>query len=207
MEKALKLGALEKKAYLMYHGDGLADLAIGLVVLLFGLGMEFDQTLLAPIFAAVAYPLWLGAKKGITEKRLGYVEFSEERKSKERRGMIILFLLGSVTFLLGILGYVALTGGGAASGLLQRSGYLLLGAMFAVLISSVGLVLGMVRLHAYSAMIILSVSLANLFGYSREMGIIVPGVLTVSSGTWILASFLRRYPVSEGSGSEDVGES
>ncbi|MEX0331218.1 MAG: hypothetical protein AB3N64_07330 [Puniceicoccaceae bacterium] len=201
----MSLESLEKRAYLMYHGDGLADLALGMVVLLFGLGMQFDQTWLAPIFAATAYPLWLAAKRGITEKRLGYVEFSEGRKAKEKRGLIYLFLLGSLTFLLGVLVYAVVVSGGELPGILQQSGYLMLGLIFAVLISSVGLLLGTVRLHAYSAVVILSVVLSRLAGVSREMGIIIPGVIIVSCGTIVLIRFLMRYR-NQPSNEENAGD-
>lgn len=195
MEKAMNLEALEKRAYLMYHGDGLVDLALGLVVLLFGLGMRYDQVMLAPIFGAVAYPVWLAAKKGITERRLGYVEFSDARRAKEKRGLVILFLLGVVFLFLGVMVYLVLTGGVDPGGLARRSGFLLLGVVFAALISSVGLVLGTLRLHLYSLAVVLSVVLAQVLSLPRDIGIIVPGLVIVVSGAWLLGRFLRRYPL------------
>lgn len=193
MERVMNMGTLEKKAYMMYHGDGLADLALGLVVLLFGLGMEFEQFWLAPVFAAAGYPLWLLGKRGITEKRLGYVEFSEARQGREKRGLVYLFLLGSLLFLLFLLGYGVVVSGASAAVLLEGAGEFLLGGIFVVLISSVGLLLGTVRLHAYSAIVLLSVVLGKLAGWPRELGIILPGVIIVGCGIVVLARFLVRY--------------
>ena len=205
MKKRMTLNEMEKKAYLMYHGDGLVDLALGMVVLLFGLGMQFDQTLLAPIFAAVAYPVWMAAKKGITEKRLGYVEFSEARKGREKRGMLILFLLGCLVLLMGVGGYVAVTGGGAMGGLMRESGFILLGFIFGLMISSVGVVLGATRLHGYSLLVILSVIGAHLLELPRQVGIIVPGAIIVLLGLYMLVTFLLRYKgSSEGSSTDEA---
>lgn len=206
MKRRNNLESLEKKAYLMYHGDGLADLALGLVVLLFGLGMQFDQTWLAPIFAATAYPVWLLAKRGIAERRLGYVEFSEARQAKEKRGLIYLFLLGCVTLLLGVLAYGAVVSGGGMRELLQAGGNIFLGMIFAVLISSVGLLLGTVRLHAYSAVVLLSVVLTRTVGLSRELGIIIPGTIIVLCGVGVLVKFLRLYPAASSLGEEETDE-
>ena len=88
-EKDHGLKQLEKRAHLMYHRDGITDLALGILVVLFGLGMKYDQTLLAPIYGCVGYPVWMLMKQWITEKRIGYVEFGAARKKREKRGWIL----------------------------------------------------------------------------------------------------------------------
>jgi len=196
---------MEKRAYMAYHGDGLVDLALGLVILLFGLGMQYDQTLLAPIFGAVAYPVWLVAKQKITERRLGYVEFSDRRKRKEKRGMISLFVLGCLICLMGIAIYLILTRGESPKGILMESGILLLGFMFGLMISSVGLALGVIRLHMYSLLVILLVSLGHFLNWPKSYGVILPGSTIVICGTLLLITFIRRYPIADdGEGSESV---
>ncbi len=40
MQTTINLKELERKTYLAYHQDGLADLALGVVVVLFGIGMR-----------------------------------------------------------------------------------------------------------------------------------------------------------------------
>jgi hypothetical protein len=193
----MNLKKLEKRAYMAWHGDGLVDLALGGVVLLFGLGMQYDQTLLAPIFACMAYPLWLVGKKGITEKRFGYVEFSEERKQKEKVGMIVLLLMGCFTLMMGVMGYLALTGGGSGAGFMRDNGYLFLGIVFGLLSSSVGLVLGLTRLHAYSCLILACIASAHLMEWTPPVGVILPGSIIVVSGFALLVAFLRKYKPSE----------
>lgn len=189
------LKELEKRTYLRYQGDGLVDLGLGMVILLFGLGMAVDQTLLAPIFAAVAYPVWLAAKKGITEKRLGFVEFSEARKKKERSGIIYLCVLGCVVFLLGIGMYTVLTGEGDFRHLFQAHGYLALGLIFGILASSIGLVLGLGRLHAYALLVMGSVTAGHFLHWPLPAGIILPGSVIIFCGTLLLLKFIRKYPV------------
>lgn len=188
---------MEKRAYLGWHGDGLVDLGLGSVVFLFGLGMQTDQVLFAPIFASLAYPLWLGGKKWITEKRFGYVEFSDERKRKEKLGMIILFLLGSFTFLMGVMAYKAVVSGGLGSDFMRQNGYLSLGIIFGLLSSSIGLVLGLSRLHVYTSLILASVALTHTVAWPHPIGIMAPGLIILGSGVLLLVQFLWKHPVDK----------
>ncbi|MEX0320719.1 MAG: hypothetical protein AB3N63_01025 [Puniceicoccaceae bacterium] len=191
------MNGIEKRTYLAWHGDGLVDLGLGSVVFLFGLGMQLDQVLIAPIFGCLAYPLWLIGKKWITEKRFGYVEFSDERKRKEKLGMVILLLLGSFTFLLGVMGYHAVVSGGAGAGFMKENGYLVLGIVFGLLSSSVGLVLGLSRLHVYTSLILASVALTHTMAWPHPYGIIFPGLVILVIGISLLGQFLWKYPVDK----------
>ncbi len=186
---------IEKRTYLAWHGDGLVDLGLGSVVFLFGLGMQLDQVLIAPIFGCLAYPLWLAGKKWITEKRFGYVEFSDERKRKEKLGMVILLLLGSFTFLLGVMAYKLVVGGGAGSHFMLDNGYLMLGLVFGLLSSSIGLVLGLIRLHVYTSLILASIALTHTMVWPHPYGIMFPGLIILVAGISLLGQFLWKYPV------------
>jgi hypothetical protein len=203
MKRGTTLNELEKKTYLLYHRDGLADLALGLVVLLFGLGMHFGQALLAPIVAAAAYPVWLAAKKGITEQRLGYVEFSEARKNKEKRGLTGLLILGSVMLLLAIVCFLALTSGSAAGDLMDGSSIFMLAIIFAIMTSSIGVLLGALRFHGYTLLVILLAVLTQLLAWPEQAGVIIPGAIITASGFYLLVSFLLRY---KGSGPHTIEE-
>ena len=192
-KEADNLKWLEKRAYLTYHRDGLADLALGILVLLFGIGMKYDQTMLAPIYGCVGYPIWLLMKRWITERRLGYAEFGTARKSREKRGWVLLFMLGCLVFVLGIMAYMAVIGGGGLPGL---RGYLMISVIFAVLISSIGLVLELARLHLYSVMILFIGSAGHMLEWKPESCIILPGSLIVVTGAALLISFLIKYPAT-----------
>ncbi len=193
--KIKELRELEKRAYLSWHRDGLADIGLGILVLLFGLGMKYDQTLLAPIYGCLGYPIWLILKQRITEKRLGYVEFGEERKTREKRGWILLFLLGCVFLMLGIMAYILVSTGRGGTSLPGGNGLLFLGVVFAVLISSIGIVLQLVRLHAYSVFVVFSVLLGHFLGWLPESAVILGGAVPTTSGFILLVTFLKKYPV------------
>lgn len=193
--KADSLKRLEKQAYLTYHRDGLTDLALGILVVLFGIGMKYDQTLLAPIYGCIGYPLWFLLKRWITERRLGYVEFGTARKSRERRGWILLFMMGCLVLFLGIMSYLAVIGG-SSGGLGGLRGYLLISVIFAVLTSSIGLVLDLTRLHLYSLLILCLGSAGHLLGWQPESGILLPGCLILAAGAALLISFMIKYPRS-----------
>lgn len=185
---------IEKRTYLAWHGDGLVDLGLGAVVFLFGLGMQLDQVLIAPIFASLSYPLWLIGKKWITEKRFGYVEFSDERKRKEKLGMVILMLLGSFTFLMGVFTYKIVVSGGMGAEFMRENGYLMLAVVFGLLSSSIGLVTGLSRLHAYTSLIIASIALTHTMAWPHQYGILFPGLVILIAGVSLLVQFLWKYP-------------
>jgi MFS family permease len=191
------MNGIEKRTYLAWHGDGLVDLGLGSVIFLFGLGMQVDQVLFAPIFASVCYPLWLVAKKRITEKRFGYVEFSDERKQKEKQGKVILLLLGSFTFLMGVMAYHVAIGGGTGANFMHQNGYLMLGMVFGLLSSSIGLVIGLSRLHVYTSLILVSVALVHTMAWPHPYGIMIPGLVILIAGISLLGQFLWKYPAGD----------
>jgi len=190
---ANSLKQLERRAHLMYHRDGITDLAIGILVVLFGYGMKYDQTLIAPIYGCLGFPIWMLAKQWITEKRIGYVEFGAARKSRERKGWTVTLLAGCVFLIFGTASYAIVTGGGTGW-LAGIRGYLLISMIFAVLSSGIGMVLDLARLHIYSLILLLMGILGHFLEWKPETGILLPGLLIVFTGAILLITFLLKYP-------------
>jgi hypothetical protein len=102
MNSEIDLKDVERRAYLSYFKDGIADLIAGLPILAFGLGMTFDSSTLMMLF----WPL----KHVITRPRFGYVIFSPERRRKISAGMVIMLIAGVFSLLLGVLAFLATQG-------------------------------------------------------------------------------------------------
>ena len=188
------MGELEKRTYLTWHRDGLADLGVGLLVLIFGLGMKYDLVLLAPVYGCVGYPIWLLLKQWITERRLGWVAFGERRKRREQRGWTVLLMLGCGVLVL-MAGAFYLVSGEDRSGMMEQ---LAISLIFVLLVSSVGAVLQLVRLHLYSGLILLAGVLGHILSWNPETRILLPGAIVVLSGGILLGTFIARYPAGSG---------
>lgn len=182
---------VEKRAYLSWHRDGLADTGIGLLVLIFGIGMKTDTTWLAPIYGCLGYPLWLLLKQWITERRLGWVAFGAERKRREKRGWTIMLIMGCGIFVLATGAYL-LVRGASGGGL---PGILLISLIFVVLTSGLGIILQLIRLQVYSGIILLFGVAGNLLEWKPETGVILPGAIIVIAGLILLVTFVRKYPL------------
>ena len=99
MSQNFNLKKIEQKAYFSYHNDGIIDILIGFVILLFGIGMATDMAYLAAISASVGVPIWLAAKKYVTYPRLGLVKFNQDRINKEKNILFLSILLGVVVLM------------------------------------------------------------------------------------------------------------
>lgn len=114
--------------------------------------------------------------------------------------MIYMYVLGCVVFLLGIGMYTVLTGEGDFGDLFQAHGYLALGLIFGILASSIGMVLGLSRLHGYTLLVMGCVSAGHFLQWPRPAGIILPGSVIVLCGIVLLMKFLRHYPSPDAGG-------
>ena len=80
----INLDQIEETTYRSYHDDGLIDLAVGVAVTIFGVGMMQASPLLMILPGALSFPLWSAARKSITRPRFGVVNFNPKRQAAER---------------------------------------------------------------------------------------------------------------------------
>jgi len=189
---------LERRAYLSYHQDGVIDIIVGLGMLGFGIYLAIDQLffmLAAWLFLMAYVPL----KGRITVPRFGYIEFGPVRThSQKRRGLI------SMTFLVILLAFILLVGipgvlpGGVLT-TLRIYNELLFGIIFAFLLFGAALMSELIRFYAYAGLAVLLTVTAYWLGLPAYAYTLALGGLILLSGLWMLARFLRRYPlVAEG---------
>ncbi|MFC1651180.1 hypothetical protein ACFL2X_06375 [Candidatus Latescibacterota bacterium] len=205
MTQNIDLKELERSAYLSFHQDGVPDIILGLWLIFFGIEMSTDlffiNLFLPLIFMGTGYY----AKKLITIPRMGYVNFSQRRKTKEKGKMILMVSLGIAV--LGVFLTVFLVSG-VSSGLmdfLKLYPLLVLAILWAVMPIMSALLLGIKRMYAYAVLIVLFfVPVQAVFPYEPGR-VIVTGAVILLAGIWVLARFMKKYPLQEREGLHNEG--
>jgi len=98
----IDLKALERKAYLSTHEDGLLDMGIGAVLAWIGAVALTDLDFPFYLWYILGGSVWTSAKKQITVPRIGYVKFRETRKGRVRKLIYVLILALTVIMVAGV---------------------------------------------------------------------------------------------------------
>jgi len=203
MSQSADLRKLEQKAYLSYHQDGLLDLIIGAVIL----GLAINETTDSSIGAFVAILLsitYVPLKRRITFPRLGYVKFHVKRGGVNMllagvvvTGVLVLSLVATVLFLR--------PGTSSSSPFLTalRRGPALFYALLGFIgFGLAGLVLGLRRLLIYAVLSSAIMVGGHVLNLPLWAPFLLLGGAILATGTVLLVSFVRRYPVAEGEDDE-----
>jgi hypothetical protein len=193
MNESIDLKKLERKAFVSYHQDGLLDLFVGALLLAWGLTMEPPLTGMAGVWFVVLFPFLLLARRRLTYPRLGYAQFTRERRN--RRRIVVLF---TMTALLGLL-VAFLWSNQSFPGLrdwLHRYIVIFFGGLIAAVLLFKAGISGIRRLYLYALVILVSFAAAQWSPRVRfQVSFIVSGAVILVSGTIVLTRFLRLYPV------------
>jgi len=113
MNEKIELKKIEKKAWTSYFQDGLIDIFIGCIVIMFALAPilseslgDFWSSFVFLPFWALVYLLVLLAKKYVVTPRIGIVKFGVVRKKKMIRFNLIIFIVLVVGFILGLVSFI-----------------------------------------------------------------------------------------------------
>jgi hypothetical protein len=195
MSYELDMKEIERQAYLSYSEDGLVDIAIGLVILLWGVFLVVEPSGLIGLLGPLALAVWYLGKRFITIPRTGRIQPSQKMGRKMRN--LAIFLL--------VLGFIVL--GGILTGMLigytSSNSYSLgiLGLVIAAGVSLLAYLLNAARLYAYAVLLfvafaggeILSASITTFDAFA--FSVIFAGALILLSGLVVLIRFMRRYPL------------
>ena len=96
-----ELNKIEQKAFKTYHKDGIIDIGLGFVIILFGITILFDLFWLGGLGVVFFLPIYTSAKKSITNPRIGYVKFGRASRSQNTVTFLILActIVGVILFL------------------------------------------------------------------------------------------------------------
>jgi hypothetical protein len=196
MNERLDLKDIRRQVFLYYAEDGLVDIAVGLVILGFGLLLLLDFPALVGLLGVLALLVWYLGKGSLVIPRVGSIKPGREMKERFKSFFITLILLGTGVFALFL---VAGVGGGAS--LFARYSLSLFGLVVALGISSLGLVLDTARFYYYGLLVFLAMAGGNLLSQSVTAfdpflaAVISAGGLILAVGLIVLVRFLAKYPV------------
>lgn len=201
MVPEIDLKALERKAYLSYHNDGLLDLGLGLPILAVGIGWAVGMPWLAGVFFAVGFSSYAAAKKILTIPRLGLVHFSPERKKREKKEKSFFVVYFTITALLGVVMFAVVAGVNrnpdGFGRILEKFIMAPFGLLIAIAFAALAYWKQVSRFYLYAAVLLLAVFGGPLLGIDRAVYFSAPGVVNLSAGLYLLIRFLRTYPLPE----------
>ena len=200
MQANKDIEALKKKVYLTYHQDGIIDLTAATILLGFSIFMATDNVVFLALgaFCGVEYAL---LKQRITIPRLGYVRFEPKEKSLRKNlvllgiGMLVLFLVFAANAFLTI---------DPSSFDMQRYHMVPLSVLlFALPALVAAILLGLKRFYLYALLAAVLPALGAWLNIETFIPILVTGLVILVTGLWLLAGFIKQYPVMDSEG-EDV---
>ena len=186
----------ERRIYLSYFEDGIADITGGLVVLLFGLGMVFDASMFF-IFSWMPMMFFWPLKRAVTFSRIGYVKFSPERQKKISRSTVVLLIAGTLSLLLGVVAFVGFEGDAfdLRSFMLEYSP-IVFGALMAGAFALVAFLFEVSRFYVYGAIVFGGWLASYALAINEGIPVAAAGGIVALSGIALLVRFLNKYPSS-----------
>ena len=186
---------LAKKAYLNYHEDGVLDLIMGASCL--GIAAFFGTgNIVFNMFSWMPILFFMPLKNRITFPRIGYVKFDTRRGRPAK-----LILLMTVTIVLGlfVLGTVFFLNTGrvdpAVRSWIGEHLILILGLLFAVILTMVAFTTSIRRLYAYAGIAAALFIASFVLRLAEFAGFLALGGVVFISGVVRVVRFLRKYPI------------
>jgi hypothetical protein len=175
--------------------DGIVEIIAGLPVLSFGLGMIFDASLFF-ILTGLPVALFLPLKRAITIPRLGYVKFSPERQRKISKSLVLMFVAGSISLLLGIAVFVGFQGEVFNfRDFMMEYGLLVFGVVMASAFALVAIFFESTRFFGYGALVFGAWLVSYLLDIEPGVPVSIAGGVIALIGVGLLVRFLVQYPL------------
>jgi len=205
MEPRATLDAMERGAWLRTFEDGIWDIALGLVLLGFGLSVLTGMTAVVVSGIVAGIAVVGGVKRRVAEPRIGRVHFKAPRRRQ----------LGSVSWLLSVLSLAGVlvllfflwTTRSAAPGwaVTIRDHFLIvIGVIWGGAAVFGGWRLELRRLYVYGVLIAGALAASDLGGgLSFATALLASGGAIALCGVVLLLRFLRRYPRRSIGGRDD----
>ena len=195
MNQKINMKAIERKAYTSYHQDGVIDITIAFVTLLFSVITLGDISLLGGIggiSGILAISLYAGFKKLVTIPRIGYVKFPQQRT---QRITAVAVVLGTLSALMGLVAFVQTASQGTPDWLmLLIDNYMLtIGTAVAALFLLAGYAFKTKRIYAYALLTLVMFFAGHFIYFPLYYYLTALGSLILTCGLVMLSRFLRKY--------------
>lgn len=195
MSENFNIKEIKRQIYLYYSEDGLADVAIGLVIFGFGTLLLVDIPAMIGLLGLIPFLVWYFGKQSLVIPRVGSIQLDQEMKKRFSGFAINLVIIGVGVFLL------YLISGKSGTSLLSDYSLALFGLVLALAISSLGYVLQTNRMYAYALLVFLAMAIGEILGRSIIavdpfiISVILAGGIILFTGIIVMAKFLNKYPV------------
>ena len=195
MNERINLQEIRTQIYLYYTEDGLADIALGLVILGFGLLLQLEMPAFVGTLGLAPLLLWYLGKEGLVIPRVGSIQPGQAMKKRFLGFFISLVIIGAGVFLL------FLFGRGSGESFFSTYSLSLFGLVLALGISSLGLLMNASRFYFYGALVFLAAAGGEfLQGTSSSydpflIAMISAGFIILMIGMILLVRFLKEYPI------------
>lgn len=202
MEQQIDLKQLERKVWTSFYKDGLGDIFLGCIILMFalapflsriGLGDFWSSAVFIP-FWAIVYLLLVLLRKYVVIPRIGVVSFGRARRKRLVKFNILMLVVLSVGLILGIVSFK----GSTTQGWVHSLRFI---AIVLICFGLAGYFLGFVRLYIYGLLVAASIPIGEwLYSHVGIPHHGFPVTFGVTAGIMILTGFilflrlLRKYP-------------
>jgi hypothetical protein len=195
----IDLKAIERRAYTSYHGDGLADILVGLCLLIASLYAYVEMIWLAGSMVAVMTPMYMAMKKKYTFPRIGQVTFSTSRKGRSKNTYLFLIGMNIVFLLVGFLFWSAFSGDTQPRWMhLMIENYaIVIGIAGAALWAVVSYITELTRFNRYATATLVVFGSANFIPTPFIAHVLLLSTIITVSGYLQFQSFKRKYPLIE----------
>jgi hypothetical protein len=195
----INLREIERRAYISYHGDGLADILVGLCLFIASLYAYVEMIWLAGSMVAVMAPMYMTMKKRYTFPRIGQVTFSKSRQGRSKTTYYFLIAMNIVFLILGFLFWSAFSGNTQPQWMhLMIENYaLVFGVVGAALWAVVGYITELTRFNRYAAATLVVLGSANFIPTPFIAHMVLLSFIVMVLGILQFQSFKRKYPLIE----------
>ena len=193
------LQSMEQSAYRRTYSDGIIDLFVGVSFLFIGAVWIWlpDYGALAGILPAVLVTAAITGRKQFVVRRLGYVRWSEPRRDKERRNLIMLLGGGVFMLLVGVLAFLVVEGSLVDKTMLDFLAPGLLAWLLAFLALGLAVLLEAWRFVFYGSALAAGGLATALLGANPGWPLLGSGVVIAITGLVMLVLFMKSHPVPE----------
>jgi hypothetical protein len=197
MSYEIDMKEIERQVYLSYSEDGLVDIAIGLVIMVWGIMLLAEPSGLIGLLGIFGMGIWYLGKRFITIPRIGTFQPGPKTERKLTNLAIFMVVLGVVAFL-GILVSRAFS-----SAFVTDHPLGILGLVLAAGVALLAYLLNANRIYIYSLILFIAFAGGEILAGTVTRfdafaaSVIVGGGLILISGLIVLLRFVRKYPRPE----------
>jgi hypothetical protein len=193
----IDLKDIERRAYTSYHGDGLADILVGLCLFIASLYAYVEMVWLAASMVATLTPMYMVMKKKYTVSRIGQVTFSKSRTGRSKNTYYFLIAMNFVFVFVGFLFWKAFSGDTQPQWMhIMIENYaIVFGVGGAAIWAVVSYITELIRFNRYALATLVVIGSANFIPTPFVAHMLLLSVIITASGYLQFQSFKRKYPI------------